>query len=159
MNIFSNTLERNNYYAKADIKGSMEFPMLSGVVYFYPVANGTLVRAEITGLPTANLPCETEIFGFHLHEGETCGGRMFEDAGGHYNPENCPHPAHMGDMPPLFGNGGLAWCAFYTNRFTPAQVVGKTVIIHDKADDFKTQPAGDAGKRIACGKIVRNIKS
>ncbi len=159
MNIFSDTLKRNNYYAKAEIRGSMEFPAISGVVYFYPVADGTLVRAEITGLPAANMPCEAEIFGFHLHEGEACGGQTFEDAAGHYNPENCPHPAHSGDLPPLFGNGGLAWCAFYTNRFTPAQVVGKTVIIHDKADDFKTQPAGNAGTKIACGEIKRNIKS
>ena len=159
MNIFSNTLNRNNYYAKADIKGSMEFPKLTGVVYFYPVADGTLVRAEITGLPASNMTCQEEIFGFHIHEGETCSGQMFEDAGGHYNPKNCPHPAHAGDMPPLFGNGGLAWCAFYTDRFTPQQIIGKTVIIHDKADDFKTQPAGDAGKRIACGKIVRNYLS
>lgn len=140
----------------------MEFPKLTGVVYFYPVADGTLVRAEITGLPTANMACEKEIFGFHIHEGGSCTGDEadpFKNAGGHYNPEKCPHPAHVGDLPPLFGNGGLAWCAFYTDRFTPAQVVGKTVIIHDKPDDFKTQPSGDAGTKIACGKIKRNIKS
>lgn len=162
MNIFSDTLKRNNYYAKAEIRGSMEFPNLAGVVYFYPVANGTLVRAEITGLPAANMPCGEEIFGFHIHEGDSCTGDAedpFKNTGGHYNPKNCPHPAHAGDMPPLFGNNGIAWCAFYTDRFTPDEVVGKTVIIHDKADDFKTQPSGDAGTKIACGKIVRNYLS
>ena len=77
----------------------------------------------------------------------------FASAGGHYNPKNCPHPAHAGDLPPLFGNQGYAWQGFYTERFIPDDVVGKAVIIHGQRDDFTTQPAGDAGSRIGCGVI------
>ena len=49
---------------------------------------------------------------------------------------------------------GSAWMAVYTGRFFPEDVVGHTVIIHEKADDFRTQPSGDAGKMIACGEIT-----
>ncbi|NMB33378.1 MAG: superoxide dismutase family protein, partial [Clostridium sp.] len=41
----------------------------------------------------------------------------------------------------------------YTSRFTPREVVGKTVIIHENPDDFRSQPSGDSGDRIACGVI------
>ena len=44
--------------------------------------------------------------------------------------------------------------AVYTGRFYPEDVIGRTVIIHEKSDDFHTQPSGDAGEMIACGKIV-----
>jgi Cu-Zn family superoxide dismutase len=42
---------------------------------------------------------------------------------------------------------------FFTDRFNPADVVGKAVMIHQNPDDYRTQPAGDAGKRLACGVI------
>ena len=77
----------------------------------------------------------------------------FADALTHYNPQCCPHPAHAGDMPPLIANNGYAIQAFLTDRFTVREILGKTVIIHDSADDFSSQPAGNAGARIACGVI------
>ena len=64
------------------------------------------------------------------------------------------HPQHTGDLPALLSNDGYAWFAVYTNRFSPAQAVGKTVIIHADPDDYRTQPAGNAGARIACGTIL-----
>lgn len=79
----------------------------------------------------------------------------FPLTGSHYNPDNCPHPYHAGDLPPLFGNRGIAWSAFLTNRFQVRDVLGKTVIIHASPDDFTSQPAGNSGKKIACGVIVR----
>ena len=42
----------------------------------------------------------------------------------------------------------------YTTRFFPEKVVGKTVVIHDMPDDFRTQPSGNSGEKIACGQIV-----
>lgn len=60
---------------------------------------------------------------------------------------------HAGDMPVLEGNRGRAWTAFYTERFTPEQVKGKTVIIHSMADDYRSQPSGDSGEKVACGTI------
>jgi Cu-Zn family superoxide dismutase len=58
-------------------------------------------------------------------------------------------------MPPLFGNQGYAFLMFLTDRFTAREIIGKTVIIHDKPDDFTTQPAGNSGNKIACGVIQR----
>ena len=52
----------------------------------------------------------------------------FALAEGHYNPDNCPHPYHAGDLPPLFGNKGIAWSAFLTDRFRVGDVIGKTVL-------------------------------
>ena len=138
--------------ARASIKGGAEHPKLHGTMSFYPYRNGAIVLAELGGLPYDSAPCAPNVYAIHIHAGGGCSGDFF-DAGGHYNPDNCPHPAHAGDMPPLFGNRGYAWQGLYTERFTPKEVVGKTVIVHDRRDDFKTQPAGDAGGRIACGVI------
>lgn len=62
-------------------------------------------------------------------------------------------PYHAGDLPPLFGNQGYAFSAFVTDRFAVREIVEKTIIIHSKPDDFKTQPSGDSGEKMACGKI------
>ena len=101
--------------------------------------------------------CRGAIFGFHIHSGSQCGGNMqdpFADAGEHYNPNGCMHPYHAGDMPPLFGNNGYAFQIFLTDRFTVNDIIGKTVIIHSEPDDFRTQPGGNSGSRIACGQIL-----
>ncbi len=137
--------------AYAQIKGSPTFPKISGEVYFYDVHGGTLVAAEITGLPAGDT-----FHGFHIHEGNSCSGtpaEPFKNARGHYNPEKTLHPNHAGDMPPLLAVEGNAFLMFYTGRFHPEDVVGRTVIIHAMPDDFKTQPSGDAGAMIACGEI------
>ena len=56
-------------------------------------------------------------------------------------------------MPPLFENNGYAYLSFFTNRFEVKDVIGKVVIIHDMPDDFNTNPSGNSGTKIACGKI------
>lgn len=61
---------------------------------------------------------------------------------------------NAGDLPPLFENNGLAVSVFLTNRFSVNQIIGKTIIIHDKPDDFTTDPSGNSGTKIACGVIV-----
>ena len=58
------------------------------------------------------------------------------------------------DMLPLMGNQGYAWLSFYDKRFTIPEIIGKSVIIHEKRDDFASQPSGDAGEKIGCGVIV-----
>ncbi len=136
----------------AQIRGSSTYPQIKGMVFFYRFRRGTVVVADITGLPET----ETGIFGFHIHEGNACTGDgkdPFGDTKGHYNPYGLSHPMHAGDMPVLFGNNGKAWSAFYTNRFMPGEITGKTVVIHDMPDDYKSQPAGNAGMKIACGVI------
>jgi Cu-Zn family superoxide dismutase len=148
----------NRPAARAAIKGSAQYPDIYGYVHFYQTEMGVMVVAEIFGLPIPANPCESPVFGFHIHSGGSCTGTEtdpFADTMTHYNPKNCPHPYHAGDMPPLFGNQGYAFLMFLTNRFTVREIIGTTVIIHDKPDDFTTQPSGNSGNKIACGVIQK----
>jgi Cu-Zn family superoxide dismutase len=77
----------------------------------------------------------------------------FSEAMTHYNPNNCLHPFHAGDLPPLFGSRGYAFSVFLSDRFSLSDVLGKTVIIHGNPDDFTTQPSGNAGEKLACGVV------
>lgn len=145
--------------AVADIKGSSKYPSINGYVEFYQTGYGVIIQAEVTGLPQPTNVCAGGIFAFHIHEGTVCMGNSddsFAQAMGHYNPGNCPHPHHAGDMPPLFGNNGFAWQIFLTDRFKVTDIIGRAVIIHENPDDFTTQPSGNAGAKIACG-IVRAL--
>ena len=141
----------------AVVKGSAKYPDVSGLVRFYETAFGVLVAAEFTGLPVAGGPCQNSIFAFHIHEGGSCTGNEsdpFADVGGHYNPQSCLHPYHAGDLVPLFGASGVAFLVFLTDRFRVREVIGRTVIVHHSFDDFTSQPAGNAGEKIACGEII-----
>lgn len=143
--------------AQADMIGDGADPQLRGTVQFYQTPQGVLVLAEVSGLPDMG----SNIFAFHLHSGNSCASSMddpFSAAQGHYNPDNRPHPAHAGDMPPLFSNGGYALQAFLTDRFTVQEIIGRTVIIHDGVDDFTSQPAGNSGTRIACGVVHKTVR-
>ncbi|EOS26129.1 hypothetical protein C806_01345 [Lachnospiraceae bacterium 3-1] len=142
--------------AYAELMGNPGTGEINGIVRFFPIGAGILVNAEVYGLPTGIDPCSSDIFGFHIHEGHSCTGNdddPYANAGAHYNPSLCPHPAHEGDMPPLFGYNGSAWMMYYTDRFTISNIIGKTVIIHSQPDDFTTQPSGNSGTKIACGTI------
>lgn len=143
------TLERPPE-ARALVKGSAAYPELRGEVLFYPFLNGSLLLARITGLPGSGF------FGFHIHAHADCrtgGDTAFHSAGGHWDPAGVPHPGHAGDLPVLLADHGLACAMVYTGRFTPAQAVGRSVIIHSRPDDYRSQPAGDSGERIACGAV------
>lgn len=144
--------------ASAVINGSAAYPNIQGFVRLYQTRNGVLVAAEINGLPNSDDKCHPNVFAFHIHEGTLCEGDMhdpFSEAMSHYNPNDCEHPFHAGDMPPLFGNHGYAFTAFLIDRFSLSEVIGKTVIIHKKPDDFTTQPSGNAGEKLACGVIEK----
>ncbi|NLA87346.1 MAG: superoxide dismutase family protein, partial [Clostridiales bacterium] len=118
--------------------------------------DGVLLSVEVAGLPKGGDGCSSRVFGFHIHEGESCTGNAhdpFSHVKGHFNPNNCRHPHHAGDLPPLFEMQGRAFMIFLTDRFTVSDIVGKTIIIHASPDDFTTQPSGNAGDKIACGVI------
>ncbi len=143
--------------ASAQITGGRMYPMINGIVKFTQTDKGVMVTAEISGLPHIQGMCSGGVFGFHIHEGTSCAGNaedQFADTKMHYNPAQCAHPYHAGDMPPLFENNGYAYMSFLTNRFTVNEIIGRTVVIHSRADDFTTQPSGNSGIKIACGKIV-----
>ena len=137
--------------AIACMHGGDAYPDLRGTVRFIPRKNGTLLVAEISGLPAT----DTGFFAFHIHEGGNCSEVGFPNTGGHYNPKGREHPLHAGDLPPLLSSGGSAYLAVLTGRFRVKDVIGQTVIIHSGPDDFRTQPSGSAGNKIACGVIRR----
>ena len=149
------TGHRNMLRAKALVRGDSGNPNLRGTVTFRQMRAGVLVTAEIYGLPQSEPG--TNIFALHIHEGGSCGdgdsGEPFPLSGGHYNPSGVEHPSHAGDLPPLFANGGHAYLSVLSNRFAVSEIIGKTVIIHSRPDDFTSQPSGNAGTKFACGVI------
>jgi superoxide dismutase, Cu-Zn family len=122
--------------------------------------NGDKVRvvAHVSGLaPGAH--------GFHIHEKGDCSAPDATSAGGHFNPTNKPHgnPAagehHGGDMPMLEADAsGNAKVDVTLDTVTlgsgPNGIVGRGVVVHKDVDDYRSQPAGNSGARIACGTIV-----
>ena len=143
--------------ALAYVRGSNAYPGIYGEVRFYQTIYGTLVAAEISGLPTGSSACTNPVFGFHIHNGSQCTGNFadpFADTLTHYNPYNCNHPYHAGDLPPIFSANGYAFSTFLTTRFSANEIIGRTVVLHSMPDDFTSQPAGNSGAKIACGTIV-----
>lgn len=142
--------------AVADVMGSSNYPDIRGTVRFFSAEKGTLVAVEVNVLPTSANVCESPVLGFHIHSGVSCSGNEtdpFANALAHYNPNNCQHPYHAGDMPPLFSNDGYAFMIFLTDRFKVDEIIRRTVIIHSMPDDFTTQPSGNSGMKIACGVV------
>jgi len=145
----------------AYISGGPLAPNISGFVVFKEVIGGTMVYANLTGLPNYKPAQDGKPpigpHGFHIHEYGNCNvgsqEKPFMDAGEHWNPTNQPHGNHAGDFPVLFSNNGRAIMSFFTNKFKPSDIIGKAIIIHENPDDYRSQPAGDAGKRLACGII------
>lgn len=131
----------------------------SGTVVFSEAGNKLRVVAEITGLSPGP-------HGFHIHEKGDCSAPDGTSAGGHYNPTGKPHgnpehaEHHAGDMPQLVADAkGVAKLVAYIDEVNLGNgeggIVGRSVIVHATADDFKTQPTGNSGARVACGVIVK----
>ena len=115
------------------------------------------IRGDINGLPPGRQ------FAIHIHEKGDCTGN-FAGAGGHFNPGNQPHGRHdapehhAGDLPNLSSDGeGVAVYSVTSEILTvtpgPYSVVNRAIVIHESPDDYRTQPAGNSGARIACGVI------
>ncbi|MFC2949016.1 superoxide dismutase family protein [Virgibacillus sediminis] len=133
------------------------------------VATATLEESneEVTiQLEGTDLPAGTH--GFHIHETGACEGPDFESAGGHYNPTDAnhgfddPEGPHAGDLK----NIEVAEDGTVNTEVTADMVTlqkdgentlytdeGTALVIHSEADDYQSQPSGDAGERIACGVI------
>lgn len=131
----------------------------SGTVRFTPQAGKLRVSGEVRGLrPNAE-------HGFHVHEKGDCSGDGTA-AGGHFNPSASPHghPSgaqhHAGDLPALRADAtGVARFSFETASLSlggSTDVVGRGLIVHRDPDDYRTQPTGNAGARIACAVVVRS---
>ena len=151
--VFSELLEDGEPQALAWVTGGAAVPTLSGLVKFYNTPyGGTLVEAELFGLPGKAQPGSSAFYGMHIHENGDC-SENFQHTGGHLNPTGVQHPQHMGDLLPLFSNQGYAWIAFYDKRFIIPEILGKAVVIHQMPDDLHSQPAGNSGEKIGCGVI------
>ena len=135
----------------------MTHPNLFGLANFYTISSGVLLFVRVKGLPFNAQACGPSFFGMHIHEGLSCTGTSsspFVDVGRHYNPNNCAHPEHAGDLPPLIGNRSDSLMIVLTGSFTVNEVIGRTLTIHPGPDDFTTQPGGKDGVSIACGVIL-----
>lgn len=125
----------------------------AGTVTFTQEGQTIVMVAQASGLKPGP-------HGFHIHEKGDCTAPDASSAGGHYNPGGQPHgdpkgtSHHAGDMPLLVADSsGNATLKFEFGPMTTADIVGKSVVVHADADDFKSQPAGNSGARIACGVI------
>jgi len=130
---------------------------LKGVIEFTESNGEVLVVTKVDGLTTG-------AHGFHIHEIGDCSKADFTSAGGHFNPDKTNHgalhaePSHAGDLGNLVADKNMkAYTTIKTHGVTLGEgnnsIIGKAVIIHKDADDYKTQPTGNAGGRIACGVI------
>lgn len=138
--------------AYAVLRGGAKYPSLSGTVNFYQHRSGTgvIIEAAFQNLPPAAQPA---FLGFHIHENGDC-SENFAHTGMHYNPKNNEHPHHLGDLPPILNSGGSSYTAFYDSFLNIPDLIGRSVILHENADDFYTQPAGNSGNKIGCGVIL-----
>lgn len=102
----------------------------------------------------------------HLHENGDCSAEDASSAGGHWNPDMKPHGKrgpgnsfHKGDIDNMnVGQDGKGTLNMTIEGWTiggpdSTNILNKSVIIHEKADDFTSQPSGNAGSRVACGVI------
>ena len=104
------------------------------------------------------------IHGLHIHEKGDCSAPDAASAGAHFNPAGNPHAGpldlkhHNGDFGNItIGPDGKGRLEITSEMLTvkpgPNSVVGKSIVFHEKVDDLKTQPSGDAGGRLGCGVI------
>lgn len=138
------------------VMNATEGSKVKGVVGFVKDGKGVRITANIEGLSPGP-------HGFHIHEFGNCTSPEANSAGGHFNPTDMPHAGpkaekrHAGDLGNLEADkNGLARLEVTDNMISlggPKSIIGRSVIVHAQADDFKTQPTGASGARVACGVV------
>lgn len=133
---------------------------------------GNVVFKEENGMVTMTANFEGLSEGphaIHIHEKADCSSPDGKSAGGHWNPTGQPHGKwgsaegyHKGDIGNMeAGADGKATLTMSTDEWCIGcgdpnkDIIGKGIIVHDGADDFVTQPTGNAGGRVACGGIIQ----
>ena len=129
---------------------------VEGTVTFTKSGNEIKIVADVTGLTPGK-------HGFHIHQYGDCSSPEGNSAGGHFNPTNSPHAGHdaaerhVGDLGNLEADAsGKAHLELTDSMMTMSgekSIIGRGVIVHEKEDDLKSQPVGNAGGRLACGVI------
>lgn len=145
--------------AKADLKDANGQSM--GTATLTDTPHGVLMHVVLTNVPEG-------VHAFHIHTTGKC-EPPFTTAGGHFNPTNKQHGPenamgmHAGDMPNITvpAGGKLTFdmlAADVTLKAGPNSLMdadGSAVVLHATADDYKSDPAGNAGARIACGVVTK----
>lgn len=133
--------------------------LVSGRVVLVPMGDGVHLRGEIGGLSPGSQ------HGFHIHETGDCSAADASSAGGHFNPTGQPHGRagqgahHAGDTDNLTADAsGVARVDAHVSGVSlgdggPNDIAGRALIVHAAPDDYRSQPAGNAGARVACGVI------
>ncbi|MDQ5898178.1 MAG: superoxide dismutase, Cu-Zn family [Pseudomonadota bacterium] len=132
---------------------------VSGMVMFHEQGGHVMAHARLSGLkPGAE-------HGFHVHEKGDCSSGDGMSTGGHFNPTAQPHGPqdaahHAGDLPALKADAeGKVDVKLHLSGVTlsdgPTSLIGKGLIVHAGPDDYRTQPTGNSGARIACGVIAQ----
>jgi len=133
---------------------------VKGTATFTQKVDKVQLAADISGLKP------NQEHGFHIHEKGDCSSGDGMSAGGHFNPLGKPHAhpstpeRHAGDMFALkaddYGNATLSIeLDVITVAEGPTGIIGRGLIVHAQADDYNTQPTGNAGARVACGVIQK----
>ena len=133
--------------------------LVSGTLTLVPMGDGVHITGEVGGLK----PGDTR--GFHIHEKGDCSAADASTAGGHFNPSAQSHGRsghgahHAGDTDNIVADAkGVARIDAHVTGVTLGggaanDIAGRAVIVHAAADDYTTQPTGNAGARVACGVI------
>jgi Cu-Zn family superoxide dismutase len=149
--------------AKAELRDSKGKSV--GTATLEQTNTGVLITVEAEGLKDGAK-------GFHLHETGKCKPPDFKSAGGHLNPEKRGHGyhsergRHAGDLPNLWVKDGKAKATHFNEKVSLYPDVpntlfdkdGTALVVHAGPDDYKTDPAGASGDRVACGVIVPETK-
>jgi Cu-Zn family superoxide dismutase len=129
-----------------------------GTVWFEQRGARVMVMVDLHGLSP-----DSE-HGFHVHELGDCSAPDASSAGGHFNPDDQPHghysvsSRHAGDLPNLKADSrGIAKVSFEVDGISvwpgSRSIIGRAIVVHGGADDYRSQPAGNSGSRIGCGVI------
>jgi Cu-Zn family superoxide dismutase len=135
----------------------------AGTATFRQGKNKLTIKLDLKNLPVGE-------HAVHIHAKPVCDAPDFKGAGGHFNPENKQHGTlnpmghHAGDLPQNveIGEGHVGQATFKVDYLSldpasPNSILangGTAIVVHEKADDMKTDPTGNAGNRIACGVIT-----
>jgi Cu-Zn family superoxide dismutase len=158
--VFVSAMGSLNGAARAELKDAKG--QLVGTATLSETPNGVLLHLNLSNAPAG-------AHAFHIHTTGRCDPPDFESAGAHFNPKKAMHGflevkgPHAGDLPNLhIPQGGkltvefLAEHASLTGKLNPLlDADGATLVLHASPDDYRTDPAGNAGDRVACGVIAR----
>lgn len=135
----------------------------AGTATFFAKKGKVVVKLDLKNLPVGE-------HGVHIHAKPMCDAPDFKTAGGHFNPTSKQHGFqnpmghHAGDLPEnvMIGEGHVGTATFKLDAISLDPTAtnsilangGTSIVVHEKADDMKTDPSGNSGNRIACGVIT-----